>query len=191
MDKIISLDYFLTDFLSKIIPHNLFFNYFFSFFSLKGSSILVWLLVIMIIIIFEERKNPGISKRDKKFIILFSLSFLLTFLFTDVILKHIFQRTRPFLTLYSQVLLFQADCPKNFSFPSGHASTAFAAATVLTFFDKKRRWFYYLVAILISYSRIYLGCHYFFDVAVGAVIGWFISRLLLSFPYTFPFRRKS
>ncbi len=191
MDKIISLDYFLTNFLNQLIPHDPFFNYFFSFFSLKGSSILIWLLVIAIVVIFEERKNPGISKRDKKFIILFSLSFLLTLLFTDVILKHLFQRTRPFLTLYSHILLFQASCPKDFSFPSGHASTAFASATVLAFFDKKRRWFYYLIAILISYSRIYLGCHYFFDVAVGAILGWLISRLLLFVPCTSPFHKKS
>lgn len=179
MDKIISLDYFLTNFLNQLIPHNYFFNYFFSFFSLKGASILVWILVIVIVVILEERKNHGISKRDKKFIILFSLSFLLTFLFADVILKHVFQRTRPFLTLYIHTLLFQANCPKDFSFPSGHASTAFAAATILTFFDKKRRWFYYLVAILISYSRIYLGCHYFFDVVVGALFGYLISKLIL------------
>jgi len=190
MDKIISLDYFLTDFLSKIIPHNLFFNYFFSFFSLKGNSIIVWLLVILISLILEERNNPGISKKDKKFIVLFSLSFLFTGLLVTYSLKYIFHRPRPIQNT-KFFILNTVSCPKDFSFPSGHASTAFAAATVLTFFDKKRRWFYYLVAVLISYSRIYLGCHYFFDVAAGAVIGWFISRLLLSFPYTFPFRRKS
>ena len=191
MDKIIALDYFLTNFLNKLIPHNLFFNYFFSFFSLKGASIFVWILVIAIVVILEERKNPGINKKDKKFIILFSLAFLLTLLCTDVILKHIFQRARPFLTLYSHILLFQANCPKDFSFPSGHAATAFAAATVLTFFDKKRCWFYYTVAILISYSRIYLGCHYFFDVIAGAIVGWLISQLLLSVLGTYPSRRKS
>jgi undecaprenyl-diphosphatase len=191
MDKIVSLDYLLTNFLNKLIPHNIFFDYFFSFFSLKGASILVWILIIAMVVILEERRNPGISKKDKKFIILFSLSFLLTLLFTDVILKHIFQRIRPFLTLYGHVLIFQANCPKNFSFPSGHASTAFAAATILTFFDKKRRWFYYTVAVLISYSRIYLGCHYFLDVIAGAIIGYIISQLLLFVHDTFPFRRKS
>lgn len=183
MDKIISLDYFLTNFLNKLIPHNIFFNYFFSFFSLRGASILVWLLVIVIVVILEERKNPGISKRDKKFIILFSVSFLLTFLFVDIFLKNIFLRPRPVLSDFV--------CPHDFSFPSGHAATAFAAATVLTFFDKKRRWFYYTVAVLISYSRIYLGCHYFFDVVAGAIIGFTISQLLLSVPGTFPFRRKN
>lgn len=190
MSYIINLDYFLTNFFNKLVPHNQFFNYLFSFFSLKGSSILVWLLVIMIIVILEERKNPGISKRDKKFIILFSLSFLLTALLSDIVLKNIFMRPRPFIGSGNPNPT-QFLCPRDFSFPSAHAATAFAAATVLTFFDKKRRWFYYTVAIFISYSRIYLGCHYFFDVIVGAIIGYIISRLLLFFLDTFPSRKKN
>jgi len=190
MDKIISLDHFFTNFLNQLFPHNIFFNSFFSFFSLKGSSILVWLLAMLIVLVLEERKNPGITKQDKKIIILFSLSFLLTAFFTDIVLKNIFMRPRPILdTKY--FILNTFSCPTDFSFPSAHAATAFAAATVLTFFDKKRRWFYYLVAILISYSRIYLGCHYFFDVIFGAIIGYIISRLLLFFLYTFPSHRKS
>ena len=131
---------------------------------------------------------------------LFSISFLLTFLLTDIVLKNIFLRPRPFdfaqgkpfLTIYNHFQLFSTfSCPKDFSFPSAHAATAFAAATILTFFDKKHRWFYYTVAILISYSRIYLGCHYFLDVIAGAIIGYIISRLLLFSLDTFPSRKKN
>lgn len=183
MTLVLSFDSFLTTFLQKFVPHNLFFNYFFSFFSLKGSSILVWLLVMLTVLILEERKNPGITKRDKKFIILFSLSFLLMFIISDIILKNIFMRPRPMLSNFIRLYPISSNfiCPTDFSFPSTHASTAFAAAAVLTFFDKKRRWFYYLVAILISYSRIYLGCHYFFDVVAGAFIGYLISKLIIGF----------
>ncbi len=192
MDKIISLDYLLTNFLNRLTPHNTFFDYFFSFFSLKGSSILIWILIIVIVVILEERKNPEISKKDKKFIFLFSLSFLLTFLLSDIVLKNIFQRPRPFTTIFNNLQLFSTfSCPTDFSFPSAHAATAFAAATILVYFDKKRRWFYYTVAILISYSRIYLGCHYFLDVIAGAIIGYIISRLLLFSLDTFPSRKKN
>lgn len=181
-------DQIVTTSFSSLFPHNIFFNYFFSFFSLKGSSILVWLLVMLTVLILEERKNPGITKRDKKFIILFSLSFLLMFIISDIILKNIFLRPRPISIIrsgnptptYGTVLNRSLSiCPTDFSFPSAHAATAFAAAAVLTFFDKKRRWFYYLVAILISYSRIYLGCHYFFDVIVGGLLGYLITKLLI------------
>lgn len=178
MNKIISLDYLLTNFLNNLLPHNQFFNSFFSFFSLKGSSILIWIFVIVIVVILEERKNPGISKRDKKFIILFSLSFLLTAFLSDIFFKNIFMRARPFIGSGNPTPT-QFLCPYDFSFPSAHAATAFAAATVLTFFDKKRRWFYYTVAILISYSRIYLGCHYFLDVFFGGLLGYFLSKAFI------------
>ncbi len=193
MEKIISVDYFITNLINKFFPHNIFFDYFFSFFSLKGSSILIWLLVILLSVILEERKNPGVNKKDKKFIILFSVSFLLTFLFSDVVLKNLFHRPRPQLisTNFNLFQFISNSCPTDLSFPSTHAATAFAAATVLTFFDKKRRWFYYTVAVLISFSRIYLGCHYFLDVIAGAIIGYIISQLLLFVHDTFPSRRKS
>lgn len=180
MPFILNFDTILTKFLGTLIPHSPLFNSFFAFFSLKGSSILVWLLVIIIVVILEERKNPGFSKRDKKFIILFSLSFLITAFLSDIVFKNIFQRSRPFIAIYNHLQLFTTNfnCPIDFSFPSTHSATAFAAATVLTFFDKKRCWFYYIIAVVISYSRIYLGCHYFIDVVIGAVLGVAISKLL-------------
>jgi undecaprenyl-diphosphatase len=59
------------------------------------------------------------------------------------------------------------------SYPSGHAAIAFAAAMVLAL--AFRRWRVAVaalgVAVLISLSRVYLGVHYFSDVAGGAVLG--------------------
>ncbi len=172
MSFLLSLDYFLTNLFNKLIPHNIFFDYLFSFFSLKGSSILIWMAIIVLLIIFEEKIN-------KKFILYFFIALGITSIIVFG-LKNTVRRARP-----------TTVCEKDFSFPSGHAATAFAAATVLIFFDKKRRWFYYLVAVLISYSRIYLGCHYFLDVIAGALVGYIISQVLLFSPGTFPFRRKS
>lgn len=175
MEKIMSLDYFFTNLLNKLIPHNIIFDYFFSFFSMKGGSILIWIVIIVLLIIFEEKIN-------KKFIIYFAISLITTALVVNVI-KNFIHRPRP--QLISNV------CPLDFSFPSAHAATAFAAAGVLTYFDKKRKWFYYTVAVLIFYSRIYLGCHYFLDVIIGAIIGYIISQVLLFVRDTSPFRRKS
>lgn len=199
MSNILKFDLYTTALLRTIFPHNDFFNLFFSFFSLKGNSILIWILIIIVIVVFEERKNPGISSRDKKFISIFLVSFLVTSVLSTFVLKNVFRRPRPFFrTDYNRFQLIKPiltdACPKDYSFPSGHAVTAFAAAAVLTSFNKKRKWFYYITAILISYSRIYLGCHYLFDVFVGAIFGYLISKtilLLLSSPYTFPFRRRS
>jgi undecaprenyl-diphosphatase len=130
-------------------------------------------LIIIVIILFEEKKHPGISKRDKQFIFIFLTTFLTTFIITNFFLKNFFLRNRP-------NIVTSFNCPKDFSFPSSHAATGFAVAYVLTFFDKKRKWFYYFIAFLISYSRIYLGCHYFFDVLVGGIIGLIISKVLVN-----------
>jgi undecaprenyl-diphosphatase len=57
------------------------------------------------------------------------------------------------------------------SFPSGHATTAFALATVLGFLSE--RWFYpaLVLAAVIGVSSVALGVHYPSDVLAGAVVG--------------------
>lgn len=178
MKLILFFEHQLTIFLKNLFPHSPFFNHLFSFFSFSGNSILVWILLIILILIFEERKNPGISKKDKLFALLFFAAFFLTALIVEFPLKNLFHRPRPQLNINHQ-LSTTYSCPTNFSFPSGHASTAFAAATVLSFFDKKRKWFYYFLATIIAYSRIFLGCHYFFDVSLGAMIGFIIGKIII------------
>ncbi len=175
---IISLDKTLTLFSQRLLPQNPFFDLLFSFFSFQGIHIFVWIVILILIIIFEERKNPGLSQRDKKFIVYFVLSLLTTAFLVNVILKNFFNRLRP-----TVVNIYQARanfCPTDFSFPSGHASLSFAAATILAVFDKKRKSLYYFIALLVAYSRLYLGCHYFVDVIAGGVIGYFISKIILS-----------
>jgi undecaprenyl-diphosphatase len=66
------------------------------------------------------------------------------------------------------------------SFPSGHASTAFAGATVLASFAPRGRAAFYALAVLIALSRLYNGVHYPTDVIVGAVLGTLTALLLLA-----------
>ena len=168
ISSIQQIDAIMTKFFCFLFPHNGFFDVFFSFFSLKGNSLLIWVIILFFLILFEERK-------DKLFVLYFLASFGITALVSNFILKNIFQRIRPY-TLFEKSA---AVCPTDFSFPSGHAATAVAAATILSAFDGKRKWFYYTVAILISFSRIYLGCHYVVDIIGGALVGWLISKGIL------------
>lgn len=174
IDLILIIDRQITNVINLALPHNYGFDLFFSFLSLKGSSLLIWVLIIIGIIVIEEYYRPGIQKRDLRFVFYFLLIFVLTYIFSDIILKGIFQRPRP-LTNTSDYL----SCPKDFSFPSTHAATAFASAMVLAFFDKKRRLFYFSTAILISLSRIYLYCHFFLDILIGGLLGILLSKFLL------------
>lgn len=60
--------------------------------------------------------------------------------------------------------------PTTLSFPSAHASTAFAGALVYSRLGLPRVPLYALAAGL-SYSRLYLGVHYPSDVLAGALLG--------------------
>ncbi len=65
------------------------------------------------------------------------------------------------------------------SFPSGHTATAFAAATLIAIC--LGGWFRvsYVVALLVGYSRIYLGAHFPLDVVFGGILGSLIMGSLL------------
>lgn len=69
----------------------------------------------------------------------------------------------------------------NNSFPSGHTTTAFAMFALLAFASGSfaLQISYFLLALLVGYSRIYLGQHFFADVWAGALLGFVSSVLLL------------
>lgn len=63
------------------------------------------------------------------------------------------------------------------SFPSGHAATAFCVWMLLAFFVKQK-WATYLflfIALLASFSRVYISQHFIQDTIVGAWIGLSMS----------------
>lgn len=168
LSAIVQLDQTLTKVLSVIPAHNTFFDMLFLFFSLQGLSIAIWLFVLIAWISWEEY-------RHHIFTLYFFLSFGIATILVNFIYKNLVQRTRPWL-LWNVSTTY---CPADFSFPSGHAAGAFASAAIFAHFDRKRRFVYYTIALFISYSRIYLYCHFILDVIVGAIIGLGIAKVLL------------
>jgi membrane-associated phospholipid phosphatase len=57
------------------------------------------------------------------------------------------------------------------SFPSGHATTAFAAAVVLAFLYPRQTRAFLGLAVLVGLSRVVLGAHFPSDVLAGATLG--------------------
>ncbi len=168
INTLIQLDLFLTNAIYAVIPHNLFFDTIFSFLSVVGVAALFWFIVMIYLFYVEE-------KRDKRFIPYFILAVVFAFIVSNMFLKNLVHRPRP---IPPDIVSLSA-CPRDYSFPSSHAAIAFSAATILTAFDKKRKWYYYGCAVLISLSRIYLQCHFFFDVVAGGALGYMISRFIL------------
>ena len=65
--------------------------------------------------------------------------------------------------------------PSSPSFPSGHATTSFAAAAAVAVLIPRLRWPAFGLAALVGFSRIYLGVHYTVDVLCGALLGTIIG----------------
>jgi undecaprenyl-diphosphatase len=65
--------------------------------------------------------------------------------------------------------------PDNPSFPSGHASSAAAAAVALAVFAPRLGVAFLAIAALVGISRIELGVHYATDVAAGSVFGLLVG----------------
>ena len=98
-----------------------------------------------------------------------ALALATTALLTDYALKPVIDRARPyFMTPEIHVMV---ERPSNSSFPSGHAATAAAGAVVLTAVLPPGLVVWWLLAIGIGYSRVYLGVHFPFDVIAGAFTG--------------------
>ena len=91
--------------------------------------------------------------------------------------KRSLPRTRPY-----QVLPDVHTGPKlhqDASFPSGHSTAAFCAATVFSNILPELAVLFFIFALLVAVSRVYLGLHYPSDITAGAVLG-VVSALFLA-----------
>lgn len=129
-----------------------------------GDMGFIWFVVALTAIALKKHRVFGIA-----IIVAIGLAYVIG----DLGLKHLFERSRPFLvdpTLATSLI----ELPTSFSFPSGHTSSSFAAATVLCLTPFVHRWFKpaaALGAVSIAFSRLYLSVHYPSDVCAGAILG--------------------
>lgn len=89
-------------------------------------------------------------------------------------IKQLFRRTRPRL----EGIEATGAVPSSLSFPSAHAATSFAGATLIGALCRPLRVPLYLAAAVMAFSRPYLGVHYPSDVVAGATVGTLIGRRL-------------
>jgi undecaprenyl-diphosphatase len=146
------------------------------------SGKLIWIPLYLAILIFL-----GI-KYKRKFIVIF-LFIILGITVADQtsvhLFKNVFQRLRPCHepALEGLVHLVKGECGGLYGFVSSHATNSFYVALFSLLFIRKR-WFTVMIiswALIVGYSRIYLGVHYPGDVLcgsmLGALVGWSIYSL--------------
>lgn len=124
----------------------------------------VYLLFAAVIIFYRHKINEGIN---------IFIALILGLILGEGILKHIFKRTRPLSSEEQQLII---ERPKSFSFPSGHTTSSFSALGVLWGMNSDYKYVILFIAILISFSRLYLHVHYPSDVIGGMVLGLICAK---------------
>lgn len=142
-----------------------------SFYTKLGDAGLIWIALSLGMLCCKPTRKAGA---------LALCSMILGLLVTNLTLKPLVERTRPWLDWPIIPLVTEKD-PN--SFPSGHTCAAFAAAMVWmrTLPWRSRRIIAAASAVLMGLSRLYVGVHYPSDVLAGAVIGalcaWTVLRV--------------
>lgn len=141
-----------------------------SFITSLGNNGLIWIVFICIIFI---------TKKYRKMACVTACAFLLSRLIGVQILKPLVHRSRPFMELtYIDIYIPK---PTSYSFPSGHAISAFATTWVIVKMINQQihKILLILFAILIAFSRVYLMVHYLSDVVVGIALGLICAYIAL------------
>lgn len=133
-----------------------------------GNSGWIWLTTAFFMLFFKKTRKVGIVSL---------CSIALCFLITNVGLKNLVARPRPYTQIPELILLGHME--KSFSFPSGHTANSFAVALIYyRMLPKKWGVPAVVLAALIGLSRLYIGVHYPSDVLGGFFVGLFASSIV-------------
>lgn len=125
-----------------------------------GNGGAIWIVLAVVLLFFRKTRRAGAAML---------VALLIGLLIGNVLIKEWVMRPRPFVTHADLIAL--VDPVDQWSFPSGHTLSSFAAATALCFFHRKSGLLACLVAAMIGFSRLYACVHYPTDVLAGMLIG--------------------
>ena len=145
------------------------------------SNKYVWIPLYMYLIYFLYTNEKKIFL---KLIVVSVLAVIISDFVTSSLMIPYFERLRPCNNPeLVGIIDIVSGCGKKYGFASSHSSTTFSLATIFYFITKKRIQFLFAWSILVGYSRIYLGVHYFGDVIVGLFMGFLTSLIIYRTTY--------
>lgn len=140
-----------------------------------GSLGMIWIFLSLALLCFKKTRPAGAAAL---------LSLIFSLLLNNMILKNLFARVRPYEMIPQLELLVEK--AKDWSFPSGHTGSSFAAATAICFMLKGQektgwKWLVLAFAFLMAFTRLYIGIHYPSDIlggmATGTLCGWLAAKI--------------
>ena len=135
------------------------------FITSLGDKGMIWILATVLLLIPKKTRKAGMVS---------AVALLGSLLFNNMLIKNIVQRPRPYVTLEDLRIIIPR--PSEYSFPSGHSSSSFAAAvSFYRLLPKKLGIPAIVMAGLIAFSILYVGVHYPTDVLAGALMGIALS----------------
>ena len=135
--------------------------------SYAGRLGLLWFVIALVLSLAYRRWSPLALT-----VIAIALSD-----WSAMALKALSDRPRPPLRYAEPKTL--VPLPHDGSFPSGHAATSFAAATMLSFAFPRLAPLLYVLAAAVAFSRVYVGVHYPLDVIGGAILGVLVALVVM------------
>ncbi|MGC9065159.1 MAG: glycosyltransferase family 39 protein [Candidatus Ratteibacteria bacterium] len=114
--------------------------------------------------------------------------FLFMLIFSAIIvymIKKVFSSPRPVSYFKDRMIHVTGPILKSGSFPSGHAQTIFAVSAFLSWIFHKWWPVFFSFAIVVAFSRVFAGVHFFRDILAGAMIGlisfWIVLKIYRTF----------
>lgn len=148
---------------------NPFLDQFFGIFTTLGNYGEVWIVIILCFMI---------KKETRKIAMFAVVALILEVIVVEEVLKPIFIRERPFIVNPIPLIIKE---PSGYSFPSGHAASAFSVAFFLYLNNVRFKKTILILAGIMAFSRLYVYVHYPTDVLAGIVIGMGIATLIYYF----------
>ena len=166
METLLNLDVGFLLFLQDSV-RNPILNSIMIFITSLGNGGMLWIAATVLLMIPKKTRKIGLMS---------AIALLGSLIINNNLIKNLVQRPRPFRTFPELQIIIPT--PSEFSFPSGHTSSSFAAAAVFyRHLPKKLGVPSVVLAGLIGFSRLYVGVHYPTDVLAGVIMGILLSYM--------------